>query len=157
MKKALTAAVVEGMFLSDVLGFIDRGDFVEINSSIVDGEEVIGDMTPFEKGLRAYVVSMCKKETEIIEHLEEMLKADQEPAEFRSKTNELNIIRDGHELADKLMWNSIHNRTKTWGEVIGIRAGYKIVKPSNGDHGECGYLICQLKKYFGGITGVMRQ
>ena len=142
-----TSAVFEGTFLAIVMGLIDKGEFVGIDMPVKDGEEVIGDMTSFEKGLRTYASYASKKEAEILADLKELMKADHEPPEFGPKVSELGAIRDGYEIANKLMWNSIKSRLNAWKFEVGIREDYKVVKlKEEKDDENCSCLACQLKK-----------
>ncbi|HOW60654.1 MAG TPA: hypothetical protein P5548_00945 [Candidatus Moranbacteria bacterium] len=129
MEKAIEA--VKGSFLADVLGFIGKGVFPSVGAAVKENEEVIGDMSLFEKGLLAYADFCGKKEEELVEQLNKMKeKNEQESPEFKPKHNELKTIRENFEISNELMWNSIRGRFGVWDCGTGIRDGYKVIKMS---------------------------
>jgi hypothetical protein len=144
-KKA--AKAVKGTFLEKVFGFMEKGNFAEVDSpKELDGEEKRGDMTLFEKGLYSYLKYAQAREHELVNFFRGKSLIEIEAAKLKAQRDELEVVRDGFEAANKLLWDSI--RTRVSDDNIGIRSGFEIVKLSEtkDDPDDCNCPFCQIRR-----------
>lgn len=100
----------------------------EPNQEIAKGEEVIGEMTDFQKQLFALVGKyMMEAKKIVIENL-----ASQKPdiAHIHRETERLRIMSG---LVTNIMWRSIEDTYGAWEYALGIRKGFKAVKLQKGN------------------------
>jgi len=75
-EKALKAFLtgIGGTFLETVLSIMEKGEFQEISLPIEGGEEVIGEMTVFQKALNNFLFQRTKEANDIISQINGMEK-----------------------------------------------------------------------------------
>jgi hypothetical protein len=132
-------------FLQEILDIAEKGDFdaAEPKESVVDGEEVIGEMNSFAKACSVFTKEKKKQAIEMLQ------------AGVSQKNNELAVLMKSADLANDLKWLSVRDQLENGGpDEIGIRKGWQVVEIPQKEKGDdCDCPACQMKRAISGILG----
>lgn len=122
MKKSDLSSVLSDTLLKPVIEWLQSGEFREPTEAMAAGEEVIGEMTTFEKALSSALDLAVSEHNVLVD-------AKRVGAFVEESTLQLTHTRS--EALKDLMWSTIMIRigAETFkGGGIGIRQGFKIVR-----------------------------
>ena len=121
-------------FLQEALSLAEDGKFEnDVPYPIEEGENIVAEMTPFEKAC----LSHARSTIEQLEETTEITDVDSQQS-----------LGEQAKLLGKLAWASINERVtqeEDWGG-IGIRVGWKVVSLPKKDDDSCDCLLCRMRR-----------
>lgn len=127
---------VAGSLLEEILSF--NGEISPVEGKIEIGEEVIGEMSQFEKIL----YSLSEKFEEDVKKAGEEHEGDfHQCGDKNPVCLRLKIAHDKYQITKNMMWNSVEQRLQNKGQMA-IRENYKIVSvPDSITNGSLGQML----------------